>query len=424
MHKNTKQQHNVFSIFNDFDAFASGTPTCNGPKVNDSDTAAALLSNIYQPEYPPFSNFFPDPSPLPMPEKNMHIRTLPQNTYALENDNHNGADTVMVDAANETSVPKIPSKTPTVQLQLPAPKKKKKQHDATTSSKKQAPVSKPTIVIPQATVTTTDKDIISVHIKPARKTRSSYVSFFPDKLYCTPYKYDVRLLLGENADHALYTNFLNTSGEQHLVFKLLDGETRKQLRSNSKGEAALIVEKCKKQDEEEDEEEDAFQHDERTQVAYRLCFTVCSFHNYRRPFIIQCSDKSTGLVLFESNAFHIYARKNNKDKNGQSVNADAWGDEVPAEPVKILFSHTLPCTVSQASADDEEQQPLKQLNKRKRESRDSDDDDDDDNASVTSNDDPEEKVTVHRAKRQKVAPAKTVEQQKDAISELEEFASM
>lgn len=182
---------------------------------------------------------------------------------------------------------------------------------------------------------------IRVDIKPARKTGKHYIKYFPEKLYCTPYKYDVRVRFNANESHVQYTGMLENGYEQSLTFKLLDGETRKTIKSNSKGEHALIVEKCKKNEVVSDTEDQQLeQHDveendsKRSQVIYRLCFTVCSFHNFRRPFVIQCSEKNSGLVLFESNPFHIFARKTNRDKQ-----SDAWGsDPEPIEKLRTLFS--------------------------------------------------------------------------------------
>jgi hypothetical protein len=177
-----------------------------------------------------------------------------------------------------------------------------------------------------------------VQIKPARKTAKYFISYFPPKLYCSPYKYDVLITLPA----AVFKTY-------RLAFRLIDGESNQQIIYNTKSETSILVEKSKT-------------IRKGTQVgfanaSYRFCFNICSFHNLRRPFVLTahllklkeneeehidehieqdpneehhydhhderniCKEKDGPDVIcvYESEPFHIFARKTNKS-------SETWGE--------------------------------------------------------------------------------------------------
>src|SRR5690606_22812330 len=126
--------------------------------------------------------------------------------------------------------------------------------------KKEEEKSVTTEPVPQV-VTGTDMELC---IKPARKTGKYFINYFPDKLYCSPYKYDILVKIPTT----LFQSY-------KLAFRFLDGETGKKIKTNQKGKTAVYIEKTRTSHNAEGQ----------TEILCRVCFTVCSFHHYRRPFI-------------------------------------------------------------------------------------------------------------------------------------------
>jgi hypothetical protein len=178
-----------------------------------------------------------------------------------------------------------------------------------------------------------------VQIKPARKTAKYFISYFPPKLYCSPYKYDVLI--------SLPATVFKT---HRLAFRLIDGETNQQILFNTKSETSILVEKSK-----------TIRKGNQVGYAnasYRFCFNICSFHNLRRPFVLTAhllklkeneeeeiddnndqdlneehhydhhdeknickeADSNDVICIYESEPFHIFARKTSKA-------SEAWGEE-------------------------------------------------------------------------------------------------
>jgi hypothetical protein len=133
-------------------------------------------------------------------------------------------------------------------------------------------------------------------IKPARKTPRFFIDYFPEKVYCSPYKYDLLIRVP--------TSVYSTS---NIVFGYLDAETGQEIKENVKGKPSVDLGKTK-----------VTESLGVTEIQYRVCFTVCSFHHFRRPFIFTASlkpkDSNTTLVkeinFFTSKAFLTFARKN------------------------------------------------------------------------------------------------------------------
>jgi hypothetical protein len=164
---------------------------------------------------------------------------------------------------------------------------------------------------PQITVEKTpnyypENESIQLFIKPARKTAEHFLDFIPNSLYCAPYKYDLKFLVPSTIAHT-----------HELSFKLLDGETGVEIQSDK---GALQLEKITQ----------SHLKNGQTQVQVRVCFTLCSFHNHKRPFTLALHAKSyvdeTAFIAFISQPFHTYARK--------SKEMDAWGLK-PKEKTKL-----------------------------------------------------------------------------------------
>lgn len=177
-----------------------------------------------------------------------------------------------------------------------------------------------------------------VQIKPARKTAKYFISYFPPKLYCSPYKYDVLITLPA----AIFKQY-------RLAFRLLDGETNQQILYNTKNETSILIEKSKTI---RKGTQPGFANS-----SYRFCFNICSFHNFRRPFVLTahlikltdneeeniddhtdhdnyeehhydhhdekniCKEKDSEdiICVYESEPFQIFARKTNKT-------SETWGE--------------------------------------------------------------------------------------------------
>jgi hypothetical protein len=143
----------------------------------------------------------------------------------------------------------------------------------------------------------TENESIQLFIKPARKSADQFLDFVPSSLYCAPYKYDLKFLVPSTIAHT-----------HELSFKLLDGETGVEIQSDK---GALQLEKITQ----------SHLKNGQTQVQVRVCFTLCSFHNHKRPFTLALHAKSyvdeTAFIAFISQPFHTYARK--------SKEMDAWG---------------------------------------------------------------------------------------------------
>jgi len=174
------------------------------------------------------------------------------------------------------------------------PKEVKKEEE---SSKPQIPETVPQII------TGTDMELC---IKPARKTGKYFINYFPNKLYCSPYKYDILVKIPTT----LYQSY-------KLVFRFIDAETGKKIKTNQKGKTAVYIEKTRTTHNAEGQ----------TEILCRVCFTVCSFHHYRRAFIFSAllkpklkDEKSPLIKIFESQPFHTYARKSNKE-------SDMWASD-------------------------------------------------------------------------------------------------
>lgn len=137
-----------------------------------------------------------------------------------------------------------------------------------------------------------------ISIKPARKATEFFVQKFPDKIYCLPYKYDLLVQVP-----AFTMGFYTI----HLGF--LDGETGELIEKKQKGRPALDVENTR-----------LYNNQVSTDVEYRCCFTLCSFHYFKKPFMLQVTlfphedglkqDKTLKrLIVFKSRPFHTFARK-------------------------------------------------------------------------------------------------------------------
>ena len=173
---------------------------------------------------------------------------------------------------------------------------------------------------------------MELFIKPSRKKRT-YISFFPKELCSSPYKYDILLRIPLN-----YTNQFN---ESHFTFHLMIQGSDKQWTAVSE-QAVEIVKYLRTM----------FPVNYR-EIEWRLMYKVCSFHYGRKPFklrviyntnsnpttalpIPEPSDNSDvkttlpdNIIVFESEEFHIVARK--KKENDYFLHE--LGDEfMPSEP--------------------------------------------------------------------------------------------
>lgn len=139
-----------------------------------------------------------------------------------------------------------------------------------------------------------------------------------DKIYCSPYKYDILIRVPTQ-----------TFQRCTLNFGYLDAETGQEIKENIKGKPAVDLGRSKVVDE-----------NGMTEVSYRVCFTVCSFHHFRRPFIFTASlvpnDSDQGLkpiLFFHSKAFLTFARKNTKEDETAWISDD---EEIEEEEEEFL----------------------------------------------------------------------------------------
>jgi hypothetical protein len=178
-----------------------------------------------------------------------------------------------------------------------------------------------------------------LYIKPARKTPKYYIAYFPDKIYCSPYKYDLLIQLPTE----LYEKY-------EIEFTYIDSETNEPIPFNHKGKPALDIGKTKI----------STRDDEKTtEILYRVCFTVCSFHHYRRPFILKVSLKNINhpeeeINFFKSQPFQTFARKNEYEDTDAWI-SDEEEEEVPKRRRKIKIEED----------EEEEEEEVKPLKRRK-----------------------------------------------------------
>jgi hypothetical protein len=202
---------------------------------------------------------------------------------------------------------------------------------------KQHPTDGKVILQKMATLPEHISDKPQLYIKPARKTPKYYISYFPDKIYCSPYKYDLLIQIPTE----LYEKY-------EVEFTYIDSETNEPIPFNHKGKPALDVGKTKITTRDEDKV---------TEILYRVCFTVCSFHHYRRPFILKVSLKNPNLpeeeiTFFKSQPFQTFARKNEME------DTDAWisdEEDSPKRRRKIKMEEE----EEEEEEEDEEVKPLK-----------------------------------------------------------------
>ncbi|KAL0481832.1 histone-lysine N-methyltransferase [Acrasis kona] len=134
-----------------------------------------------------------------------------------------------------------------------------------------------------------------VQIKPARKTSKYFISYFPPKLYCSPYKYDMLITLPQ----AVFKSY-------RLAFRLLDGETNQQILLNTKSETSILIEKSKTI---RKSNQPGYLN-----ASYRFCFNVCSFHNFRRPFFL-----TTHLIRLKENEEEEIDEQEHEDANEENT---------------------------------------------------------------------------------------------------------
>jgi hypothetical protein len=140
-------------------------------------------------------------------------------------------------------------------------------------------------------------------LKPARKPTTSFITYFPRKIYCSPYKYDIYVKISEELDQ-----------NYDIKFNFIDSEDGTKILTNSKNKDSIIYGKTKKN------KISGF-----IEYNFRVCFTVCSFHHFKRAFIFIAELKKKNneneiLTFFKSNPFTTFARKNEND-------LDAWNDD-------------------------------------------------------------------------------------------------
>lgn len=151
----------------------------------------------------------------------------------------------------------------------------------------------------------------SLKIKPARKTPKFFINYFPEKIYCSPYKYDILVKIPST----IYAHY-------NVIFNYIDSETGQNIKENLKGKSAIDIGKSK-----------ITQSHGITEIQYRVCFTVCSFHHYRRPFIFTASLQSQEkpeqeILFFQSKPFQTFARKNIKEDEVAWMSEEEEEDEV------------------------------------------------------------------------------------------------
>jgi hypothetical protein len=146
-------------------------------------------------------------------------------------------------------------------------------------------------------------------LKPARKPTNCYMTTFPKKIFCSPYKYDIYIKINEETDE-----------NYEIKFNFIDSEEGTKILLNSKQKDSITYGKTKKN------KTSCF-----VEYNYRVCFTVCSFHHFKRAFIFTAElKKKDGNEIFEffkSNPFTTFARKNEND-------IDVWNEENEEELIE------------------------------------------------------------------------------------------
>lgn len=136
---------------------------------------------------------------------------------------------------------------------------------------------------------------IQVLLKPARKNSHKYLAFFPSKIYCAPYKYDLLVRLPASSYQGRTLNIILNSAE-----------TQTKLKCKSQDQIPIVIEKTKATPSTKGVVE----------IMCRIRFNVCSFHYNKKPFslrlVFSTSDAEPPLE-YVSEPFCTYARKNDKD---------------------------------------------------------------------------------------------------------------
>lgn len=176
-------------------------------------------------------------------------------------------------------------------------------------------------------------DTIKCFIKPARKSSTYFIPYFPERLYCAPYKYDVRIHLPEDRVRDQLDN------DFRFVFRLLDKETRDSIPLNTKGEPSFTMEKVTERSRMDTVLDSDVGQDTDHICLYRVCFNLCSFHNKKKPFVFSVElqplgqqqqqqqqqeegsvrQKNEKTLKHESGQFWIFARKSNRE-------SETWGN--------------------------------------------------------------------------------------------------
>jgi hypothetical protein len=170
----------------------------------------------------------------------------------------------------------------------------------------------------------TEKDV-ELYLKPARKPTNSYVTTFPSKIYCSPYKYDIFVRIKEELDD-IY----------EIKFRFIDSETNEIIKTNNKKKEAILIGKTKTQ-----KNQNQIEHH------YRVCFTVCSFHHFKRSFIFQAELKPKNkqntdkIIFFKSGLFTTFARKNENDVNEWKEEDEVLNEESTENSKKRKYEDEL-----------------------------------------------------------------------------------
>jgi len=113
----------------------------------------------------------------------------------------------------------------------------------------------------------TKAQTMELFIKPSRKKRT-YISFFPNELCSSPYKYDILLRIP--------LHFSNQFNELQFTFHLLIQGTDQQWQRVNQTDAVEVVKYLRTM----------FPLNYR-EIEWRIMFRVCSFHFHRKPFKFQ-----------------------------------------------------------------------------------------------------------------------------------------
>jgi hypothetical protein len=152
-----------------------------------------------------------------------------------------------------------------------------------------------------------------LYIKPARK--DSYMNEFPNKVYCSPHKYDILCLVPteEYKTSEVQFSYFDAATKELIPLNHKGGSLFK---TNTSGKAAIEVEVPKVTSIEDEDDENI------TELLFRVRFTVCSFFHQRRSFFMKVilKNKKTKQekIIFESPSFKTYARKNELDVDADS----------------------------------------------------------------------------------------------------------